>query len=272
MLSGTQVSYYDLSETPGKVTRKCLEVVSANGGEVFHDLAFDLLWTSTQISTEAASTFYRLNTFFFEKFGEDTAWAPLYAFLTMIGVENRGHLRNITIQMHKPIKVWQHPDGTRSTMGDWRFRKVIPQSTYLPATLTHTVNGPVDHLDPGIEACFRLFGMDGSEITLVLALQQHILPGVQVMFDDQHSERYNLSLDVPIIVEKCRRDLTVKPGTTRRVRVLWKGECFKERFLDKMKLITECGWVVVDSREGSIIWDQLSRSTVHFTLRRNDLI
>ena len=39
----------------------------------------------------------------------------------------------------------------------------------------------MDHLDPAIEACFRILGFNRSKLTLNLVLESHLIPGVQVL-------------------------------------------------------------------------------------------
>ena len=261
-------------KTHGEVTQIYEETVSNRTSTTSPDLTFNLLRASIQISREAAPLLYRLNTFYFANFNYFrmvNVWDPFYMFLEMIGEENRRHLRNIRMQIVKPKKVWQHPDGVRTTIDDWRFRKVIPQSAYVPEELTRTVNEKVevDHLDPGIEACFRLLGKTQSKMTLVLELEQNLFPGVEMAYDGLHLSGYCFDLDGPMMVDRCRRHFTMNPDAANRVRVLWKGECEKKEFQDKIKLIKDRGWVIEESKEGPIQRRHGSSwSTILFTLSR----
>lgn len=201
-------------------------------------------------------------------------WNPLYTFLQMIGEENRRSLRNLEIPMSKPKQCWQHSDGTRTSrtsLDNWRFRKVIPQSTYLQSYSTPVVEGPVDHLDPAIEACFRILGNDRPALRLTLILDEHFLPGVEMKSDPLQGDKYNFGLDVPIMIERLRQDLTSTSGAKSQVEVLWKGKCWSFAFRGQTELIQQCGWVILHAEKERIRRRSRATSTTVFTMRRKEL-
>ena len=273
--SGTYRDEDSLSETYrdeesldhlGKVTRKSWKTVDTNI-TASDDFALGLLLCSQQISRDAAATLYRQNTF---RFMGDDNWSPLYAFLVMIGPENRRNLRNLEMQMPKPKQVLQHPDGTRTSLDDWPFSEVIPFNRRLLYHSTPNEDGCVDHLDPAIEACFRIFGKSRPALTLTLRLDRHLLPG---LFDYKHPRDFHyFSMDLPVMIEKLRQDLTTGPSGKSQVDVLWKGECLRGRFADQAdKQIRGNGWVIVEREDGYFDHDGLSDNriilTTLFTLR-----
>ena len=106
----------------------------------------------------------------------------------MIGKNSRDSLRSVELQMSQPQRVWQHSDGTRTSLKPWPFREVIAQSPSLQRNEPPFAEARVDHLDPAIDACFHILGQDRSPLSLVLLLDMHLLPGL-VMFLDPDSGR-----------------------------------------------------------------------------------
>ena len=234
------------------------------------DLALGLLLCNQKLSRDAAAMFYRWNTF---RFMGGNNWSPLYAFLVMIGQENRRNLQSLEMQMPKPQQVLQHPDGTRTSLDDWPFCKVIPFNTHLRRFSTPSVEGWVDHLDPAIEACFRILGKDRAALTLMLRLDRHHLPGVHVVTDHPFPNLYKFNLDLPVMIEKFRQDFSVSSDGTSHVEVLWKGECKRDQFADRTELIQDSGWLIVERAEMYIDQDSTGHyeSFMGFTLRRKGL-
>jgi len=254
----------DKYDSSGSLTMRSWKTVKAKSATLDH-LALSLLSCNRQVSHEAASILYRWNTF---RFTGDQNWSPLYAFLQRIGEESRDSLRSLELQMPQPQRVWQYPDGTRTSLTSWPFREVIAQSAYLQSNSPPCAEGKVDHLDPAIEACFRILGKNRSSLSLVLLLDMDLLPGL-TMFHDPHSgEDWDFSLDLPVVIEKCRQELTADSGATSKVEVLWKGECLRDRSTSQTKLIQDKGWVILDAKEGYIHHDRYPKFTMLFTLRR----
>ena len=254
---------------PGNLTRTSWETVDTSV-TISRDLALGLLLCNQQLSRDTAAVFYRWNTF---RFMGDNNWSPLYTFLVMIGQENRRNLQSLEMQMPKPQQVLQHPDGTRTTLDDWPFCEVIPFNTHLRSYSTPSAEGWVDHLDPAIEACFRILGKDRPALTLMLRLDRHHLPGVHVMTDYHFPDLYNFNLDLPVMIEKFRQDFTTKSDGTSQVEVLWKGECKRDQFADQTELIQDSGWLIVEREESHIGQDSTGdhESFMGFTLRRKEL-
>ena len=154
---GSLVEYEVTVRSPGEMTRKTTQTVRTYC-DILGYMAFNLLMSNRQLRSEAAPVFYTQNVF---RFSAQDNWSPLYAFLEMIGEENRNKLRRLEMSMFQPRYVYQYPDGTRTTLDTWRFREVIPQSSFarsFPATAVDQEPRTVEHLDPAIEACFRILG------------------------------------------------------------------------------------------------------------------
>ena len=251
----------------GDMTSRSVETVDISMS-VIDRSAVSLIRCNRQVSREAAAMFYRWNTFRF--LGHDN-WNPLYAFLHMIGEENKSNLRILEMEMHEPKQVRQHPDGTLTDTNYWRFRRVLALSPRLQTTPIPYLNGQIEYLDPAIEACFRILGKDRPALTLMLILTPHYLPGVRVMLDEQNPEDYFFSLDIPVMIEKFRQDLTANSGTKSRVEILWKGGCFRDRFVDQIKLIQNSGWMIIDAKEECTHRDTYPVFMMLFTLRRKEL-
>lgn len=261
--SGTHGEDEEIPNPPGIFTLRSWKTVDTNVTTLDRS-TLSLLWCNRKVACEAAATLYRWNTFHFVG---GNNWNPLYAFLQMIGEENRYSLRSIKMQMCKPKQVWQHLDGTRTSLDSWLFREVIPPIEYMHRHSTPIVKGLVDNLDPAIEACFRILGKNRPALTLMLILDRHYLPGVEVLFDEQHPDRYRFSMDLPVMMETFRQDFTADSGTASRVEILWQGECLKDQFTDQTKLIQESGWEIMDVKEGHNLHDTYPVLTILFTLR-----
>ena len=268
--SGTHEEDDDIlrSDSPRSVTRRSRTTVDTHS-PILHHLALSLLYCNRQVCYEALAILYLYNTF---RFTGDSNWNPLYAFLQMIGEENRRRLRSLEMQIPQPMHVWQHADGTRTSMHGWRFSEVIAQGAFAQSSSLSIVGQikMVDHLDPAIEACFRILGKNRPSLSFVLVLDRHYLPGVRVMYDEQHRYAYCFSLDMPVMIEKCRQHFTADHGVTSQVEVLWKGECIRDQFTKQTTLIQDKGWVIVEAKEGYIHHDRYPLDTMLFTLRRKE--
>lgn len=260
--SGSQDT--DILELPESIKLILQETVEIDVGFSNH-LALGLLCCNRQISRETAGILYQGNTF---RFLGTNNWSPLYGFLQMIGQENRHNLRNLEMATPKPEQVWQHADGTCTSREQWRLCEVVPRPMRLQNLSALFEEGFVDYLDPAVEACFRILGRSKSTLTLRLVLEKHLLPGVELIFDDQHPEAYLFRLDLPVLIETCRRDLTSTTDAAGRVDVLWQGECLKEKFDEQIELIRDQGWLVVNTARGPIDVEVAKKLTVLFTLRR----
>ena len=251
------------------------EKKTATGHEA---LTMGLLRCNRQISYNAAAIFYQFNTFHFAGYDMDmlrsmdpsrtdhSHWTGLYVFLQMIGPANRFHLQSLQIRFPKPQQVYQHADRTLTSMKNFQ---VMPRSAYCAQlnSMEPAEEGLMDYVDPAIEACFRILGTKsnrGASLTLTIMLDQYYLPGLELLEFEQLSDRYTFDLAVPIMIEKMRLDLTATPppppppdddaaaAADCGVKVLWKGECAKEQFVDHMERIPDCGWVILDQKEGKI--------------------
>ena len=271
MWYGNRTEYEDTARSPGGMTRKTAQAVKTCPG-ILSQMAFNLLKSNRQLFSEAAPVFYRPNMFRFT--GQiNCNWSPLYSFLEMIGEENRNKLRRLEMSIFQPQHVYQYPDGTRTTMDGWRFREAIPQSSFarsFPATAVDQEPRRVEHLDPAIEACFRILGTRRLPLTLVLILGMHILPGVPPPHDPYAGEpTYVFGLDMPIFIESCRKSFTVIDDTTSLVEVLWRGECTSDCFTENTTFLQDLGWVIVEKKEGTFAdHNRHPTGSIRFTLRR----
>ena len=256
----------DKDDPSDRLTMRSYKAVEPRSTTLDH-LALSLLLCNRQVSHEVAPILYHWNTF---RFAGDRTWSALYVFLQMIGEESRDSLRSLELQIPQPQRVWQYADGTYTSLTDWPFREVIAQSAYLQRNSPPFAEGRVDHLDPAIEACFRILGRNRLPLSLVLELDMHFLPGL-TMFHDPHSYGdWDFSLDLPVVIEKCRQELTADSGATSKVEVLWKGECWRDQFTRQTKRIQDKGWVILDAKEGYIPHDTYPQYTMQFTLRRKE--
>ena len=265
---------YDVEECEncpgnGNLTRTSWETMDTNVADS-GDLALGLLLCNQQLSRDAAAIFYRWNTF---RFMGDHNWSPLYTFLVMIGPENRRNLRSLEMQMSKPKQVLQHPDGTRTSLDYWPFCEVVPFNTQLRSYSTPSVEGLVDHLDPAIEACFRILGKNRPALTLMLRLDRHHLPGMHLLTDHHFPDLYYFNLDLPVMIEKFRQDFTANSNGTSQVEVLWKGECKRDQFADLAGPIQDRGWLIVEKEESYFNQDSTDDHEffMGFALRRKEL-
>ena len=182
-----------------------------NSVTISDDITLGLLFCNRQLSRDAADIFYRRNTF---RFMGRNNWSPLYKFLVTIGQENRRNLQSLEMQMPKPIRVLEHSDGTRSSLDDWPLRKAIPCNTHLGSHSTTNIGGWVDHLDPAIEACFRMLGKNRPALTLMLRLDRNHLPGVYFIIRRPFLIIHEFGLELPVMIEKVRQDFTVNSEGT----------------------------------------------------------
>lgn len=260
---------YDLNEThdsSGTLTVTSSKVVKAKSA-VLDNLALGLPRCCRQISREAAHILYHYNTF---RFLGDRLWSPLYAFLRMIREESRNSLRSLEVEVCHPGRVWQHTDGTRAYPGRWSHEEVIPRSAFSQRCSLHFEEGLVEHLDPAIEACFRVIGNRRSSLSLILQLDEGLFPGLAEWRDEQHGDDSVLNLDLPLMIETCRQELTGESGFPSRVEVLWKGECPRDGFLSQTQLIDEKGWVMLDTQERVEYSPLFPKFSMLFTMRRRE--
>ncbi|KAH6723702.1 hypothetical protein BKA61DRAFT_586950 [Leptodontidium sp. MPI-SDFR-AT-0119] len=217
-----------------------------------------MLSCNRQLATEAAVVFYGFNTFRFT--GYET-WQPMYEWLRMIGDKARAHLRNLMVEVQRPKGLIQDRHGSHEFhyhfQLPWQFMRVA--CSYDSG---HDSRKGVDCLSPAADACFRILGKVGHDLTLRLVLPQGLLPGVEgwCMGWD--------SLALPDQIERLQREFTAG-----RVIVLWEGILggvgIREKLLGKQAVIKAKGWEIVDIKEGLTQNNkQFQRPTTLFTIRR----
>lgn len=228
-------------------------------------LTLGLLECNRQISREAAFTFYRWNTF---RFAGESTWGPLYAFLQIIGENNRRSLRSLELDIPMPERLRQYSDGTCTTLNPWCVRKVVVRPASLQNTFSSWNEDFVDDLDPAIEPCFRILGKNRPSLTFRLKLRIHYLPGLDVT-GDEYDEGFRWGWELPIMIGKYISELTSSGSAENLVDVLWHGELEREDFLRQQQRLLDCGWIIVDLKESSYTVDhgKFTRLTLLLTLR-----
>jgi hypothetical protein len=240
---------------------------------ILDEITPSLLRCQSQVSSEATTTFYQLNTFYFDG---NEVWNPLYTFLKDIGDSNRDHLRNLSIAMAEPYKkIYQDRYGSRISAYRSRVSLLNPvhSSAYppsprpaalftrprpMPPPPGHTqpyysafarliprdefLSRPLQYIDPAIQACFRLLGSgrSGSPLTLVLVLRAGV-PGVDVKLGLSV-----LPMALPNFIEGVRQEFA------RSVRVLWNCVGRRDAVIKQTSSIQAKGWEVVKARDGLI--------------------
>jgi hypothetical protein len=212
-------------------------------------LAVNLLFCSRIIAAEAATILYKQNTFRF--IGEDYLrgeenWQNFYLFLQGIGAQNRAHLQSLEVGVREPARVWQHGDGSRSSFDGWASRRVYFYEPNVHGKAESFTEGDVHHVDPAIRPAFRLLGKFGEQLNISLLLEPNSLPGVRMWEDEQHRERNSWTMELPQLIERCRRDFCTCHCRCR-VAVVWKGTIVTEDFDSQLSLMKEVGWSVVSS-------------------------
>lgn len=98
------------TETKQKtISHKC---IIEGRDEILNDITHGLLRCQKQVSSEAAVTFYQLNTFDFDG---NEVWNPLYTFLKGIGDSKRDLLRRVSVNVEPYKLVYQDRYGARIT-------------------------------------------------------------------------------------------------------------------------------------------------------------
>lgn len=264
--SGRRQGYDDERRDPsGTMTFTTPRTIQPKSAVIDH-LALSLLLCNRQVSREAAYILYFHNTF---RFMGDRPWGPLYAFLQMIGANSRDALRNLEVQVRQD-RVWQDANGEYVFPCAWYDQNVIPRSAYSRRELSPTAEDFVEYIDPAIEACFRRIGKRRPPFSLVLLLDMDLLPGLRMYHDQQHRESGLMSLDLPIMIENCRQELTADPGVSSQVEILWKGECLRDYFTSQIKLIGDKGWEILEAKEKVIPHHEYPKYTMLFTIRGSE--
>ncbi len=231
-------------------------------------LTLGLLFCNRQISYEAAAALYRSNTF---EFAGRSTWNPLYAFLRMIGEQNRRSLRSLKLDITIPKRLWQYSDGTCTTPDAWCVRKVVDRPAYLQNSPAVFKEGLVDDFDPAIGACLRVLGSNRPSLTFRLNLERSYLPGRKVLRDEEipGDEDFRYGLESPIALGKYASESTSSDSAESLVDVLWHGEYEREDFLRQQQRLLDSGWIIVDLKESSHTVDhgKFTRLTLLLTLR-----
>jgi len=208
---------------------------------ILDDLGYHLLYCSRMIGREAAEVFYGRNIFHLNSY---EVWNHLYRFLTSIGVENRGNMRSLLMNIQKPKVLSQDLVGTRLLM---------PSSGSL---LEEFSQGPV-HLynEPAIEACFRTVGHLGPSVSLILRASQGVFSGLEFpdngpwgsMHDLSEKIKKNayffLSKDLTDQVERSRQQFA------SRVEVIWEGRADKQKFEIRKHILEYFNWEILEEEQ-----------------------
>lgn len=232
-------------------------------------LTLGLLYCNRQISHEAAAAFYQSNTF---EFAGRSTWNFLYAFLRMIGEQNRRSLRSLKLEVPIPEKLWQYSGGTCTpcTHPDlFCVLKVVERPAYLQNSPALFEEGLVEDFDPAIPACLRVLGSNRPLLTFQLNLQINYLPGMDSPRDEliPGDEDFRYGLELPIMMEKYASGSTSSGSAESMVEVLWHGELERENFLSQQQRLLDCGWIIVDLKENTVGHGRFPWPTLLLTLR-----
>lgn len=257
---------------------------------ILDQIALGLLRCQSTVSSEAAVTFYQLNTFHFDG---NEVWNPLYTFLKRIGDSNRGFLRNLSANAESLNQVYQDRYGARiSTHPGWlsafdivhsfahrpppriKYTRPVPSrddtrpirydESVQPIPHNEYLYRPLQYLDPAIQACFRLLDSDGSPLTLKLILKDSGVPGVNVVLGLPIP-----SMALPNFIESLRQEFA------GRVMVLWNCVGHRDVVIQQTDSIREKGWEIVETKERqthSNCFPTLPPTPIiHLTLRRREV-
>ncbi|KAL8929843.1 MAG: hypothetical protein Q9208_000987 [Pyrenodesmia sp. 3 TL-2023] len=233
------------------------------------DLSVGLLRCHSTIAAEAADIFYRKNTFAFHGHHD---YLPVISWLDKIGMVNRGYLTRLEIDVRRPSKAWQLPDGTR-LKGDLPA-DFAPRHPHLSICSSLYPEGEVDMVNPAFELIIHTLARSfyGAKITLYLDLGFGTIPGIE-LFLDQEIELF--SMDLPNLIERWRTDYT-SVGSSRTLEILYKAEADRALFLQKRALIEEQGWEIVGEEAAERLQflggtESIEFPTMRFLLKRKKI-
>lgn len=274
-----------------------------------------ILRVNKTVRQEATPILYRSNTFSFigtgprqlglqslrREFREyrrpemlDVPWDPFYTFLDMIGLKNRSLLRNLEVEIGKPMQITRQRDGKLQLLQDVLPYQLlplrpVPKDRYPrchPPTIVETTSFPtatLDYCSPLIEECFRLLGPAGAYLKVDLIMTPGTIPGVTLYRPFHRGHRLYTylvdatgwevwSLEIQDLVELLRRKYTAHDGKKGRADVLWTGWSSKSPFDAHQKGIHK-EWDVVEVKDVEHNDHLTSRNTqkcmeLQFVLRR----
>lgn len=221
-----------------KMVEQSLHLGVKNSDPLLKALTLGLLYSCRKISSEAAAIFYQANAFAFGGTKGCDTWQPLCRFLSSIGERNRASLQELIVEVYKPEQLVRDQYGTHSSDDvPWQFRKI-----HYTGSSESQEEGPVEYISPAIEPCLALLGDNGAPVILLLLLEEHVLPGIDLLStgDDELREKTMWrSLEVPELVEHSREEYAAD-----RVRVMWHGFTNTTQLRSQRETIESKGWLI----------------------------
>jgi hypothetical protein len=235
----------------------------------------NLFFCNKILSQEAATVFYKDNTF---SFLGDHNWDPIVAWLRDIGTVNRNSITEIEINGRRPDPVWQCSDGQRiRAPGGFTMEEIYPRHPLLQTSDKPFKCGLVDNINPAMEDVFKLLGrrLTQQKVTFIMQLDS-IYPGAGAnpMADDCCPDRRWYSMELANLAEKFVELHTQKEGL---VEVLWKGRKYRSEIPVERELAELIGWkmtVLPVEEDDACFWPNflIPGGVAKYILRRKKLL
>ena len=139
--------------------------------------------------------------------------------------------------MPNPKQVWQHSNGVLTTTRNWLVAEVLSVPRQSDSFRVFK-EGFVDHIDPAIEACFRLLGQVPAARTIILTLDHNMILGLE---ESQWYGHGQFGLDIPIEIERCWREYTTGGGISDEINVRWEGTVSESILTNRREAIKDLG-------------------------------
>jgi hypothetical protein len=199
------------------------------------ELTLGLLRVNRLVASEAACTFYRLNTFRFEG---TSPWDALCIFSNLVG-KNKRWLRHLHLQMKQPPeKVLPHLHGTFISEEKWALQQLYDYDEELHQFCEPHKYGFVEYICPALRLFFKVIGKD-VPLTVVVALESGYLPGFPNHLIEHDPDRLFWGMTIPTSMEYFREKFA------GNMEILWKGDCMTMHFLRRLDEIKSRGWEVI---------------------------
>lgn len=230
-----------------------------------------ILRCNSVVAREAARIFYGKNKF---SFGRGWTWDIVVDWLETIGLENRGFLSRLELDMPSNSLGWQMSPDYPSAFGRGRYyTRAAPGRKSRRLGLV-PVNASVP---PVFDRLFKLLSSSdlphGSKgLSLDMLLEGGLLPECQLGRNDRHPRREHFNMDIPDSLERHRALWADKMG--HRLEILWHG-FVREPAFSEHRLDIETKWVILSVVEENRVqtWhpEMPSLSFSQFVLRRRDI-
>lgn len=163
----------------------------------------------------------------------------MYEWLKDIGSRNRQHLRTMTADIPRPEPLGTDTYGARTLYNSY---SAFPR-VHSVVNINTAVREVSYHLDPAIEAIFRILGERRVRLSLELLLGKY-LPGVELWEDGQEDDHYRWGdMDMPGEIQR------VRGLYASRVDVLYRCQGLRSKHVEQRDLIQKQGWKIIDEKE-----------------------